>query len=217
MPSMNFNLSASFNIFRLLANPSLCLPHATIGTFNDLPTPVDKLFGQNGRKVDIRAVVLDKDDCFAYPDRNEVYSEYKQRFDALREAYPGRRLLIVSNTAGASSWDADGKMASEVEKATGVAVLSHRVKKPGCGSEIMAYFRQHPETGVTAPHQIAIVGDRLSTDMMLANMMGSWGIWVKNGVVPHQEKIAFSRMERKIAPYLFSRGYSAPEPTNPFE
>jgi phosphatidylglycerophosphatase GEP4 len=32
------------------------------------------------------------------------------------------------------------------------------------------------------PSQIAVVGDRLLTDMMLANMMGSYGIWIKDGV-----------------------------------
>ena len=106
----------------------------------------------------------------------------------MRAAYPGRRLLIVSNTAGATSYDVNGKLASAVEESTGVSVLAHAVKKPGCGDEIMSYFRQHPETGVTSPHQIAIVGDRLATDMMLANMMGSWGVWVKNGVVPLERK-----------------------------
>jgi phosphatidylglycerophosphatase GEP4 len=116
----------------------------------------------------------------------------QDRFEALKAAFPGKRLLIVSNTAGALSYDPQRKLASEVEKATGVTVLSHRVKKPGCGDEIMDYFRQHPETGVTGPHQIAVVGDRLSTDMMLANMMGSWGIWVKGGVVPLQQKSVVS-------------------------
>jgi phosphatidylglycerophosphatase GEP4 len=97
-------------------------------------------------------------------------------------------LLIVSNTAGATSWDRDGRLATEVTKATGIEVLTHSVKKPGCGNEIMAYFRRHPETGVTGPHHIAVVGDRLTTDMMLANMMGSWGIWVRDGVVPLEKK-----------------------------
>ena len=60
--------------------------------------------------------------------------------------------------------------------------------KPGCGSEIMAYFKQHPETGVTDPAHIAVVGDRLTTDVMLANMMGAWGFWVKDGVVPLKQK-----------------------------
>lgn len=46
----------------------------------------------------------------------------------------------------------------------------------------MAYFKAHPEAGVTRPDQIAIVGDRLSTDIMMANMMGSYGVWVRDGV-----------------------------------
>jgi phosphatidylglycerophosphatase GEP4 len=116
----------------------------------------------------------------------------KEQFEALRTAYPGRRLLIVSNTAGALSFDRQRKLASELEAETGVTVLSHQTKKPGCGDEIMDYFRAHPETGVTGTHEIAIIGDRLTTDMMLANSMGSWGLWIKDGVVPLQKKAVVS-------------------------
>ena len=66
-------------------------------------------------------------------------------------------------------------------------MLPHSTKKPGCGPEIMEYFRQHPETGVTRPDQIAVVGDRLTTDVMLANLMGSYAVFVKDGVVPREE------------------------------
>ncbi|KAJ9139274.1 HAD-superfamily phosphatase [Coniochaeta hoffmannii] len=214
---MNLNLNGFFNVFRCLASPSLCLPHATVSTFNDLPIPLDKAFESRKGKPVIEAVVLDKDDCFAYPDSSMVFESNKKRFEELRAAYPGRRLLIVSNTSGAQSYDKDGKLAAEVEKSTGVVVLSHRVKKPGCADEIMEYFRQHPETGVTGPHQVAIVGDRLITDMMLANRMGSWGVWVKDGVVPLREKSIFSRMEHKVGPFLMARGFSPAEPANPFE
>jgi len=69
-----------------------------------------------------------------------------------------------------------------------VTVLDHHVKKPGCKDEIMEHFARHPETGVTHPSQIAIVGDRLATDMMLANMMGSWGLWIQQGVKPMEQK-----------------------------
>jgi len=210
---MNLNLSASLGVFKLLTRPSLCLPHAAVSTFNDIPIPLDKAFERGGKKPKIEAVVLDKDDCFAYPETNEVYPEYKvdalhiglslalernlpksltdttqQRFDALRAAYPGRRLLIVSNTAGALTYDRTRQLAMDLEAATGVTVLAHQTKKPGCGDEIMAYFRAHPETGITSPGQIAVVGDRLTTDMMLANSMGSWGLWVKDGVVSLKQK-----------------------------
>lgn len=72
------NVSATLNIFRVLARPGLCLPHATISTFNDLPVPLSRAFEKYG-KADIRAVVLDKDDCFARPNENEVYKPYRVR------------------------------------------------------------------------------------------------------------------------------------------
>lgn len=74
---LTLNVSASLNVFRLIANPSLCLPHHTVPTFNHLPIPLSKAFVKDGAKVDIRAVVLDKDNCFAIPKQNEVYKPYK--------------------------------------------------------------------------------------------------------------------------------------------
>ena len=106
----------------------------------------------------------------------------QEHFQALKEAFPGRRLLIVSNSAGTSSLDPSLSHASAVQISTGVDVLVHSTKKPGCGPEIMEYFRKHPETGVTRPEQIAVVGDRLTTDVMMANLMGGYAVWVRDGV-----------------------------------
>ena len=83
----------------------------------------------------------------------------------------------MSNSAGTRD-DRDGKQAEALEKATGVTVLRHSTKKPGCWPEILRYFRNAPESGVSRPSQIAIVGDRLSTDVMMAGMMGSWSVCV---------------------------------------
>lgn len=85
-----------------------------------------------------------------------------------------------------------------MEKATGVTVLPHAVKKPGCGPEVMEYFRRHPETGVTDASQVAVVGDRLTTDMMLANMMGGWGFWIREGVVPMGDKSIVSTVVKGV-------------------
>ena len=72
------NVSASLNVFKLIYKPSLCLPHATVSTFNDLPIPISKAFAKfnQGQDPDIRAVVLDKDDCFARPRENVIYKPY---------------------------------------------------------------------------------------------------------------------------------------------
>lgn len=74
---VNLNLSASLNIFKLLSNPSLCLPHAAVSTFRDLPIPLDSAFKRKGVEVNIKAVVLDKDDCFAVPETNEIHKPYQ--------------------------------------------------------------------------------------------------------------------------------------------
>ncbi len=83
---MNLNLSASVNVFRLLARPALCMPHAVVQTFNDIPIPLDGAFAAKARerKPVIKAIVLDKDDCFAYPESSEVYPAYEVRAEAWR-------------------------------------------------------------------------------------------------------------------------------------
>lgn len=178
------NLSGTINALRLLFNPSLCLPHHTVATFDQLPIPLSTAFAarDDEKKPDIRAVILDKDNCFAIPYRNNVHEPYQAKFDELRAAYPGSRLLIVSNSAGTAS-DPDFAEADVLERNTGVRVLRHSTKKPGCYAEIMAHLRDAPDSGVTSASQVAVVGDRLFTDVMMANMMGSYGFWIKDGVV----------------------------------
>jgi hypothetical protein len=64
------------------------------------------------------------------------------------------------------------------------------MQKPGCKAEVMEYFRRNPDSGVTSPSQIAIVGDRLFTDVMMANMMGSYGFWVKDGIIERKSFVS---------------------------
>ena len=72
------NISATLNIFRLLKNPSLCLPHATVPTFDKIPLAVYSLLAEanGGQQPDIRAIVLDKDNCFAKAKENSVHAPY---------------------------------------------------------------------------------------------------------------------------------------------
>lgn len=181
----NLNLSGSLNILRLFANPALCLPHHTVSSFDKIPVPLSEAFTASktdNKKPDIRAVVLDKDNCFAIPHQNDIFPANKAKFEELRQAYPGSKLLIVSNSSGTGA-DPGFKDAELLEQNTGVTVLRHTTKKPGCSGEIMDYFRSRPDSQVTKPEQVAIVGDRLFTDMMMANMMGAHSVWVRDGVV----------------------------------
>ncbi|KAI4118818.1 MAG: hypothetical protein LQ345_001211 [Seirophora villosa] len=212
------NVSATLNFLRLIARPSLCLPHTTIPNFNDLPVPLSDAFGP--LKPDIRAVVLDKDNCFAVPKENVVYKPYatlpeeslQEKFHSLLTAYPTPHLLIVSNSAGTTASDPASTHARLLSANTGIPVLHHSTKKPGCGPQILAHFRNAPGSRVTAASQIAVVGDRLFTDVMTANLMGSWAVWVRDGVVGSRNP--FLAWERKLPGRLERYGFKALMPAS---
>ena len=90
--------------------------------------------------------------------------------------------MIVSNSAGTDN-DPQGKGAKLLEHATGVKVFKHSTKKPGCGPDVFKHLRNIPEILVKHPSQIAVVGDRLFTDVVMASTMSCWSIWIKDGVV----------------------------------
>lgn len=164
------NISGTLNAFRVVYNPRVCMPRLMVPTFNELPVPINP---------NIKAVVLDKDNCFAFPHQNEVWHAYSDKWLELKKAYPGAALLMVSNTAGSSD-DRDYKAAELLEKNLGIYVLRHDTKKPGCGEEVMKHFYENKI--VESPEQVAVVGDRLFTDVMMANLMGSYSVWVRDGV-----------------------------------
>jgi hypothetical protein len=78
------NISGTLNVFRLIRDPTICLPQHTVSTFNHLPIPLSKAFpkkdaSHGGKDADIQAVVLDKDNCFAAPHTNEIHKPYHVR------------------------------------------------------------------------------------------------------------------------------------------
>lgn len=73
------NVPAILGVFKVLRSPRILLPHCTVQTFDQLPVPLSNAFGnyQHGdKRVDIRAIVLDKDNCFAVPKTDVVAPEY---------------------------------------------------------------------------------------------------------------------------------------------
>lgn len=78
---MSFNISGTLGVLRLVRDPSLCLPHSSVPTFGHLPVPLSSVFEKHATvpiaRPDIRAVILDKDNCFAVPKSDHIYDEYK--------------------------------------------------------------------------------------------------------------------------------------------
>lgn len=200
---MSLNLSGVVSAFRLVYNPALFLPHVTIPTFKDLPIPLKV----PGSETPIKVVLIDKDNCFAEPHSNKVWPEYQETWKKLREEYPGPRLMIVSNTSGSSS-DVGDNQARQLEQATGTKVFRHIYKKPACDNELMAYLEQRGL--ITSPKEVAVVGDRLFTDVALANNMGAYAFWVSEGIVPNTS--IFSQFEKKFYNFMKNSGINPPNP-----
>lgn len=89
-------------------------------------------------------------------------------------------------------------------------------KKPFCGDEVVQWFRAREV--ISSPSEIAVVGDRLGTDVIMAGLMGSWSVWCKEGVFEIGEegkpdRNILEKMEVWIEKYLReSRGLKAPVP-----
>lgn len=77
-----FNVSATLNVARLAYNPSLCLPHLTVKSFDQLSFP---LRIPNEDALVIKGLVLDKDNCFAKDHDDKVWPTYKVRSIFIRE------------------------------------------------------------------------------------------------------------------------------------
>lgn len=167
---VGLNLSATINAARLITEPSICVPSCKYANFNEMKLPLP---------AHIKGIVLDKDNCFAKAHDDKVWHEYEKQWAHLRKLYPGKQLLIVSNSAGTDD-DLGHVQAKDLERNTGVPVLLHSTKKPGCHKEIMSYFEKHKICD--NPSQIAVIGDRLLTDVVMGNTMGAYSVWLYDGV-----------------------------------
>lgn len=84
----------------------------------------------------------------------------------------------------------------------------------------MHWFR---ERGVVqSPLEIAVVGDRLGTDVLMASMMGSWSVWCKEGVFEPGEagkpaRNILEKMEVCLERYLRVKGGFKPAPPTGWE
>ena len=96
----------------------------------------------------------------------------------------------MSNSTGTGD-DSGNQEVELLQKTTSVKVLRHSTKKPGCGPEVLAYLKNAPGSRVTEASHVAIVGDRLFTDVMMANMMGSWSIWIRVGVIKEKGLVSY--------------------------
>ncbi|RHZ65216.1 phosphatidylglycerophosphatase [Aspergillus thermomutatus] len=178
----------------------------------------------------IRALVLDKDNTLCPPKTTTFPPQILDKLSALRtsptspfnQSTAPDSILIVSNRAG-SHPRFDAEVREIEERLSSLRIPVFRLpegseKKPFCGKEVVDWFRERGV--VTRADEIAVVGDRLGTDVLMAVMMGSWSVWCRDGVYegvdPNKGRPNMNileRMEIWVEKYLReSRGLKAPLP-----
>ncbi|KAJ3329597.1 hypothetical protein HDU76_007579 [Blyttiomyces sp. JEL0837] len=145
--------------FRVLAKPSLAIPHASVTDIRQVD------FHGLRKDCGIRIIVFDKDNTLTAPYVDSLHPPFKKAWEECLEAFGPSNVLIVSNSAGTPD-DKDHVSATRIEQALGVPVLRHSAKKPAGSNLIGPYFN-------CKPSEIAVVGDRVFTDIVYGNSCGA--------------------------------------------
>ena len=84
----------------------------------------------------------------------------------------GDNILVYSNSCGAADYDPTFRLAEEFEKLNGISVLRHNSKKPNGIESILGWFKG------SRPGEIVFIGDRVLTDVLMANEAGLFSVLV---------------------------------------
>ncbi|OSC98780.1 hypothetical protein PYCCODRAFT_1417096 [Trametes coccinea BRFM310] len=160
---MPFNLPGVLVPLHLLINPRLVVPGIIVKDIRQLDFPA--LY-----KAGYRGAVFDKDNCLTIPHEDRLVPELADAWRECRETFGHGNVLIVSNTAG-SHLDSGELEAESVQHHLSAPVLRHTSLKPSyaCIKSIRAYFASLPRP--IRDEELVIVGDRLLTDIVMANRM----------------------------------------------
>ncbi|PYI34646.1 putative hydrolase [Aspergillus indologenus CBS 114.80] len=206
--------------------PAISAALASSSNSSTTPTPTPTTTPSKPPPIHIRALILDKDATLCAAQTTTFPPAILAKLTALRTAPTSpfnqtaapNAILIVSNRAGSHPRYDDEVRSLETQLA-GLAIPVFRLppgvaKKPFCGAAVLAWFR---ERGVVArADEIAVVGDRLGTDVLMAREMGAWSVWCRDGIDPRGTREGanvLERMERWVERYLrVNRGLKAPVP-----
>ncbi|KAJ3152241.1 hypothetical protein HDU89_001460 [Geranomyces variabilis] len=175
----SLNLAALGSLAKLVRNPSLLVPHLVVPDVRSINYPALKAAG-------VRVMVFDKDNTITAPYVDSVHPPFESAWAACKQTFGAGKVLIVSNSAGTRD-DAGHMKAKKVENAL-VRKLKQialfRPQKPS-GGELLPAHVGHPAAA------IAVVGDRLFTDIVYGNASGMMTIYVSQ-IVTEQGDNAFA-------------------------
>ncbi|KZT21097.1 hypothetical protein NEOLEDRAFT_1164741 [Neolentinus lepideus HHB14362 ss-1] len=160
---MPLNVPGLLVPFQLLFKPRIIVPAISV-------KDIRRLDFQALRDAGYRGAVFDKDNCLTISHEDRLVPELHDAWKECKETFGRDNILIVSNSAGTRR-DAGAIQAESVSYHLSVPVLRHNTLKPGypCISSIRKYFSSLPNP--VKDDELIIVGDRVFTDVVMANRM----------------------------------------------
>ncbi|KAJ3096226.1 hypothetical protein HK100_005613 [Physocladia obscura] len=137
----------------------------------------------------IKAVCFDKDNTLTAPFATRIHPPFESAWKECIAVFGGENIVLVSNSAGGPD-DRDGIEAAAIETALGVRVLRHGEKKPRGAETLLAHF-----VGLK-PAEIAVVGDRVLTDVVYGNSIGAFTILTRDIVTREGDNRVASAVRR---------------------
>uniref|UniRef100_A0A7S3HZI1 Uncharacterized protein n=1 Tax=Favella ehrenbergii TaxID=182087 RepID=A0A7S3HZI1_9SPIT len=121
----------------------------------------------------IRHIVFDKDNTLTQPYTRDYFNKEIEHalLKECKEVFGEANVAILSNSAGSRD-DPDHAEAKVIEQSLKLPVIRHELKKPAVHDDIMHHFNAREE------HFVAIVGDRILSDVILGNHLGMFTIYV---------------------------------------
>jgi len=157
----SINTKALVTLVSVIRRPYLASPHVHVETISDVNYTALR------DRCGIRAVVFDKDNTLTAPYATEVHPRAEAGLREALSTFGRDNVAILSNSAGTLD-DPGYEDADRIEAEMGIAVIRHDEKKPGGLQEVLGHFGD----GVEDPSQLAMVGDRLLTDIVFGNLYG---------------------------------------------
>ena len=161
----SWNGPAVRTLFTILRQPSLLIPSLAV---QDLSHVDISSLSKRG----IKGIVLDKDNTITAPYSLSIHPRVEDSLHNLMSSFPDK-VAILSNSAGTPD-DKDFLEAEQIEAELGIPVIRHQEKKPGGLQETLDHFQLE-----LLPAEIAMVGDRLLTDVVFGNLHGMYTIHVQ--------------------------------------
>ncbi|KAG2222800.1 hypothetical protein INT45_011610 [Circinella minor] len=204
------NVPGIVNAFRVLWNPSLAMPHIIVNDIRNIH------FQQLKNQGQIQAMAFDKDNCLTAPYIPEIHPPFKKAWAECKETFGKENIGIVSNSAGTNDDQFNDSypssiftQANKLENSLGVPVLRHSEKKPSGGEALVKHF-----DNVSGQQNIAMVGDRILTDVLFGNLNGNLTIWTSQIVTEKGDNKAalfFRRVEHGLIRFLQKMNVQPPQ------